>query len=143
MNQRSILLLALCLAVSASARAQSFGIDWFTVDGGGGTSAGGNYTLSGTIGQPDAGTLSGGSYSLQGGFWGGAIDVQPPVPPTLLVTYDGANTVLSWTPASPGFVLQVSSSLSPAAWGPAPSGPTNPVSILPTDPSRFYRLFHQ
>jgi hypothetical protein len=51
-----------------------YGLSWWTVDSGGGTSssAGGNYTLSGTIGQPDAGTLTDGSYRLEGGFWGGA-----------------------------------------------------------------------
>ena len=27
--------------------------------------------LSGTIGQPDAGTMSGGDYKLVGGFWSG------------------------------------------------------------------------
>jgi hypothetical protein len=29
-------------------------LDWFTIDGGGGTSTGGVYAVSGTIGQPDA-----------------------------------------------------------------------------------------
>lgn len=46
-------------------------IPWWTVDGGGGTSGSGNYTLSGTIGQSDPGDLVGGSYTLHGGFWVG------------------------------------------------------------------------
>ncbi len=55
---------------AAAASAQPFAIDWYTIDGGGGTSSGGNFTLSGTIGQPDAGpTMSGGSFTLTGGFW--------------------------------------------------------------------------
>jgi hypothetical protein len=62
------------LTLTASAHAQSYAITWWTVDGGGGTSTGGGYTLSGTIGQPDAGVLSGGGYTLTGGFWG--VDVQ-------------------------------------------------------------------
>jgi len=41
------------------------------VDGGGGTSSGALYTLSGPLGQPDAGGMSGGGYTLTGGFWGG------------------------------------------------------------------------
>ena len=49
-------------------------ITWYTIDGGGGTSTGGGFTLSGTIGQPDAGTLSGGAFTLKGGFWPGAFD---------------------------------------------------------------------
>ena len=50
-----------------------YSITWYTIDGGGGTSSGGSYTLSGTIGQPDAGpSLTGGSFSLTGGYWAGA-----------------------------------------------------------------------
>ncbi len=46
-------------------------IDWYTIDGGGAMNlTGGSYTLSGTIGQPDAGLMSGGNYKLDGGFWG-------------------------------------------------------------------------
>jgi hypothetical protein len=47
-------------------------INWWTIDGGGGTSesTSGQYVLQGTIGQPDAGTTTeGGTYSLRGGFW--------------------------------------------------------------------------
>ena len=46
-------------------------ITWYTIDGGGGTSSGGGFTLSGTIGQPDAGGMSGGSFDLLGGYWEG------------------------------------------------------------------------
>ncbi len=62
-----------------TANAQSrYALDWFTVDGGGGASTGGDFTLNGTIGQPDAGTMSGGNYSLAGGFWG-AIQTPPSI----------------------------------------------------------------
>lgn len=40
-----------------------------TIDGGGGTSSGGAYILSGTIGQPDAAYSAGGQYEILGGFW--------------------------------------------------------------------------
>lgn len=46
-------------------------IVWSTMDGGAGTSAGGPYELTGTIGQPDAGFSAGGDYELLGGFWPG------------------------------------------------------------------------
>ena len=46
-------------------------IRWHTIDGGGGTSSGGTYQLTGTIGQPDAEYLDGGPYELLGGFWVG------------------------------------------------------------------------
>lgn len=68
------LALVLTSSVFASRAHAQFSINWWTVDGGGGTSTGGTYTLSGTIGQPDAGTvMTGGSYSLTGGFWVGAV----------------------------------------------------------------------
>ncbi len=58
---------------SAAISGGTFGINWWTVDGGGGmSSTGGGYSLSGTIGQPDAGQMSGGGYVLAGGFWSGA-----------------------------------------------------------------------
>jgi len=43
----------------------------YTIDNGGGVSTGGDYSLVGTIGQPEAGAMSGGSYELLGGFWPG------------------------------------------------------------------------
>ena len=49
-----------------------FGVDWYTVDGGGQMwSTGGDFELGGTIGQPDAGAaaMTGGSFELTGGFW--------------------------------------------------------------------------
>ena len=67
------LVLILALVTTAAFAQAGYDLSWWTVDGGGavGLSADG-YTLSGTIGQPDAGTLSGGDYELSGGFWGGA-----------------------------------------------------------------------
>jgi hypothetical protein len=64
--------LALLAGTLSAAPSGTFSIDWWTADGGGGTSSGGDFTLSGTAGQADAGALSGGGLSLQGGFWGGA-----------------------------------------------------------------------
>ena len=127
------------LGLAAAAHAQSFVIDWSTVDGGGGASAGGVYTMSGTIGQPDAGTLSGGSYSLTGGFWGVAA---PPSAgaPRLFIQYSGGVANISWSPAPAGYVLQVNDTLNPASWANAPSGAANPVGVATTGPARFFRL---
>ncbi|MDW8319276.1 MAG: hypothetical protein RMN53_15710, partial [Anaerolineae bacterium] len=78
-----LLLIALGALLGASAAlAQTgggFDLTWNTVDGGGGTSVGGNVSLTGSIGQPDASApLSGGGYTLVGGFWG-EIRVSRPV----------------------------------------------------------------
>jgi hypothetical protein len=61
--------------VLAQSPEQTYDLSWWTVDGGGGTSAAaGNYTLDGTAGQPDPGpVLSGEGYNLEGGFWGGGV----------------------------------------------------------------------
>ena len=57
------------VAFSLRTSAQNYSIDWYKVAGGGGTSTGGVYSLSGMIGQPDAsGAMTGGGYSLTGGF---------------------------------------------------------------------------
>lgn len=62
----------LALLTGAALSAGDYALDWWTVDGGGATSsAGGDYALGGTIGQPDAGLMTGGGYTLGGGFWGG------------------------------------------------------------------------
>src|SRR3954471_20749330 len=113
MNQRNsirktllLLLLLLSLAVPGL-YAQSYSIDWFTIDGGGGTSTGGLYSVSGTIGQPDAGHMSGGSYTIDGGFWGIIAAVQTPGAPLLRIFNTPTNTiVVAWPAPSTGFSLQ-------------------------------------
>jgi len=121
--------------------AQSYSIDWFTIDGGGGTSSGGPYTLSGTIGQADAGEMSGGNYTLQGGFWS-IFAVQVPGSPTLLILPAGLGlATISWNPNSPGFVLQMNNTVdNPAGWTDAPSGSANPTTVPSTGNQKFYRL---
>lgn len=70
------LAVALCLMTVVTLLAlpdapTSLTIPWWTTDGGGGTSKGGSFSLSGTAGQADAGRMTGGTYSLTGGFWNG------------------------------------------------------------------------
>jgi len=48
---------------------------------------------------------------------------------------------ISWTPNTPGFLLQESASLSPINWTNSPSAATNPVAVPATLPKKFYRLF--
>jgi len=69
-----VLLLTLFVLLSLTASSQSadsYELTWSTIDGGGGKSAGGDYILTGTIGQPDTDWSSGGDYELLGGFWPG------------------------------------------------------------------------
>jgi hypothetical protein len=74
MKQRLLLvsLITLFLLITVStgfAYVSGYSLPWWTVDGGGGTSISAQYSLNGTIGQPDGGMLSGGEYKLSGGFW--------------------------------------------------------------------------
>src|SRR2546425_3209748 len=92
---KAILLAGLILSITAAAvHAQSYTIDWFTIDGGGGTSTGGVYSVSGTIGQPDAGHMSGGNYTIDGGFWGIIAASQTPGSPLFRVVLSSTNTVV-------------------------------------------------
>ena len=78
----SMVLLMFAAAALAGLEAPGgYDLSWNTVDGGGGTSSGGAYELSGTIGQPDAGTtMTGGAFTLAGGFWPGAGPAVNPCP---------------------------------------------------------------
>jgi len=65
------------LAVTASFAQSSggeFEIVKSSIDNGGGVAAGGAYSLTGTVGQPDAQpqVAKGGDFALAGGFWGNA-----------------------------------------------------------------------
>lgn len=67
---------ALALSVVSASTSQvlaggsAYSVMWYTVDAGGGTSTSVVYSLSGTIGQPDAHPpASSGRYALAGGFW--------------------------------------------------------------------------
>jgi hypothetical protein len=63
-------LFALNVRVGYAAPRATYEISWYTIDGGGAQDlSGGTYTLSGTVGQFDAGSQSGGSYALNGGYW--------------------------------------------------------------------------
>ncbi len=87
------------LAITISVRAQSYSIDWYKIAGGGGTSTGGVYAVSGTIGQHDAGEpMTGGNYSLTGGFWALVSVVQTPGLPNLTINFVGPNSVkVAWS----------------------------------------------
>jgi hypothetical protein len=143
--------LSFLLSALTVATAQSYSIDWFTIDGGAGTSAGGPYSLTGTIGQPDANqqAMTGGNFSLNGGFWS-LVAVQTLNAPPLrvqLVTTDTAR--IFWPSSSEGFVLQQNTNLNNvtvSGWVSAPQpvtddGTTKSIIVNPPTGNRFYRLF--
>lgn len=140
MNAAKLCLLVALGALSAMAQ---YSIDWSTVDGGGGRSTGGVYSVTGTVGQPDAGgPMTNGQYSLTGGFWALPQVVQVEGAPTLMIAAAGAGQAqISWTPASTNWILQERLSLTSGTWSNSASGVTNPIVVPATMPTKFYRLF--
>jgi hypothetical protein len=74
-NQLIGLTLGIIALFATAAIAADFSLDWCTIDNGGQMfTTGGDFELSGTIGQPDAGVVTaGGDFTLTGGFWIGVI----------------------------------------------------------------------
>ena len=143
---RLIAILFIGMALSMTTHAQTgdnFTLTWSTLDGGGGTSAGGAYSMSGTVGQPDAGLASGGLFTLEGGFWPGTV---PEPGPRLRITLSGGGSVvISWPKSATGFKLQHRLALLTGTWSdvttaPLTFGDEKLVALSATDPQRFYRL---
>lgn len=90
--------LFVCFLLLPVAQAQSgdqYILEWSTIDGGGGRSSGGDYVLTGTTGQPDAGYHGGDNYELLGGFWVGG--------PLCIVNFeDFANFAEYWMQSGTG-----------------------------------------
>jgi hypothetical protein len=126
--------------------AQQFTIDSRSISGGGGLSTNGQYSLSGTIGQPDAGVaMNGGNYSVTGGFWSLISVIQTTGAPALTVAHSGNSVTISWPSPSTGFVLQQNSDLATTNWIPANSiiaddGTTKSITITSATGNLFFRL---
>ena len=133
------------LTVVTDAVSGQFALDWSTVDGGGGSSTGGVYSVSGTIGQPDTGAMSGGNFTLQGGFWAALAVVQTPGTPTLSIQATNQTLVLTWPAPATGYVLQENPSLTTTNWTTVSNAPAvvvgeKRVTIASPLGNRFYRL---
>jgi hypothetical protein len=136
------------LLLPAAASAQSYSIDWYKISGGGGmNSTGGVYSVSGTIGQHDAGgPMTGGNYSVTGGFWA-LYAVQTPGAPLLSIVRTTTNTVaVFWPSPSTGWTLQQNTNgIATVNWSNAPGtiqddGTTKTLIVNPPTGNRFYRL---
>jgi hypothetical protein len=143
----SFTIICFTCVTATSLHAQNYSVDWHTIDGGGGTSTGGLYSVSGTIGQPDAGVMAGGNYSVAGGFWGIVGAVQTPGAPFLTVHRTPTNALMvSWPSPSTGFVLQHSMNLNTPSWTAPPEtivddGAIRFIIVSPPTGNRYFRLF--
>ncbi|MGA2855037.1 MAG: hypothetical protein ABSE90_13025 [Verrucomicrobiota bacterium] len=134
-------------AFSFRAWGQSYSIDWYKIAGGGGTSTGGTYQVSGTIGQHDAGgAMTGGNYSLTGGFWSLISVVQTAGAPMLYISQSGGTVTVYWQNVS-GWSLQQNNDLAvPAGWsassGVVDDGTNKSLTITSPAGNLFFRLSH-
>jgi hypothetical protein len=141
----AVALLLSITGLQSTASAQSYSIDWYKIAGGGGTSTGGTYQVSGTIGQPDAsGAMTGGNYSLTGGFWALISVVQTSGAPTLYISHSGNTVTVYWQNVS-GWTLQQNNNLTtPAGWSGNSSwtttNGTNYLNVVNPTGNLFYRL---
>lgn len=153
MNTKPLSLgVALASLLAGSALAQSggnFAITESTIDGGGLThSAGGSFSLAGTVGQPDAGAQTGGGYTLEGGFWHSVILVQLPTGSQLKIKIvGGPRVVISWPVSEAGWTLQSNPNLSGGDWTTVASTvvdtATEHTVTLPANGNQFFRLHKQ
>jgi hypothetical protein len=141
---KSLTLLAGVL-IPATSFTQQYSINWYKIAGGGGTSTGGVYFVSGTIGQPDAsGAMTGGNYSLTGGFWSLISVVQTVSAPILIITHSGNTVKVLWPYPSTGWTLQQNADLTTANWtgsgGISNDGVNNFITITSPAGNLFFRL---
>lgn len=141
-----MLIFLLGLAIPATAATLNVSIGWWTVDGGGGTSTGDIYSITGTVGQPDTEAMSGSAFALQGGFWS-LVAVQTAGAPTLSIFHTGTNTVVvSWPSPSAGWNLQQNTNgIQTLNWsnvvsGIQDDGTIKTLIVNPPTGNRFYRL---
>ncbi len=140
------LLILASLVVHLSAQAQSYSIDWYKIAGGGGTSTGAVYSVTGTIGQHDAsGAMSGGNYSITGGFWSLINVVQTPGAPGLNISRSGNTVTVYWQNVSGWNLIQSSNLTTPigswsASSAPTLTGGTNYLNLVNPAGNLFFRL---
>lgn len=142
---KKLILIACCL-LPMIVLAQSYSVDWNKVAGGGGTSTGGTYEVSGTIGQHDAsGAMSGGNYSITGGYWAMINVVQTPGAPTLFISRSNNVATVYWQNVSGWNLIQNGNLATPvASWSasssPTLTGGTNYFSVTNPVGNIFFRL---
>ncbi len=141
------LILAWSLLLAATGFAQPYPIGWYKIAGGGAMSTNGQFTVTGSIGQPDAGmAMSGGNYSLTGGFWSLISVVQTAGAPTLTIAHSGNTVKVSWSYPSTGWTLQQNLDLTAANWSPSggisDDGVNNFIILTSPAGNLFFRLQH-
>jgi hypothetical protein len=131
--------------IGSIAFGQQYSVDWHKIAGGGGLSTNGQYSVSGTIGQPDAGgAMTNGQYSVTGGFWALISVVQISGAPTLYISHSTNTVTIFWQNVS-GWNLQQNNNLTAtnnwsASTGVTTSNGTNYWSVTNPTGNLYFRL---
>ncbi len=135
---------ACCLLVFYDSSAgEDYHVDWFAIEGGGGESSGGEYSLSGAVSQPESGgSMSGSDFSVDAGFLS-VITVEGP-PLRIALSADATITV-AWQSSFTTHPLQQSSDLTPESWEDsaypiADDGITKSITFTAAPGKLFFRL---
>ena len=137
---------AVFLACGQTRAHAGYSMAWSRIAGGGGTSSSAQYTLSGTIGQYDAGgPMQGGNLILTGGFWSDEAVQTPGVPSLRIFATGNGPLVVAWPGSPDDWRLEQCSDLATAAWSVVNGtvtvvGAENQFVIPYPSGDRFFRL---
>ncbi len=137
--------LGLAFLGSCATYAGHLSVNNLRISPGGGTSSGGNFRLTTTLGQPTRLALGGGSFRLNTSISSLTV-IQTPGAPLVDLKIFGPNLVLSWALPTTEYRLQMNADLALTnAWTPVIQSPvTNQgivsVSLPPPAGNRFFRL---
>ena len=98
-----------------------FEITKSTIDAGGASTPGPRFSLTGTVGQPDAAPRfapADNRFAVEPGFWPGGTVVPTPGAPELTMRPGAARdtAILAWPVTANGYILQESPDLAPGSW---------------------------
>lgn len=125
-------------------------LHWSLFDGGGGTAAGGDFSVASSVGRPEAGASHGGDFAVAGAF--GVIQAvtelpPPPVAVTLQVSVENGAVVISWPgDGTERILLEETTALEDeSSWvlvdaTPQSDATTSRVRVSLSAGHRFYRL---
>ena len=142
-----LLTLTAALALAITTQAQPFEVQTTFIGAPAGVSRNGAFTVSGVVGQPEAGSVAGGGFTSEGG-WPAPIIVESPGAPTLRIDFhraSGAVTV-AWPASATGHTLEGNADVNdPEGWTdvsttPVEVGDQLEVDLQPLDEARYFRL---
>lgn len=123
-----------------SVHAQSYSLDSATIQFSAGESAGGGFSVVGSLEMSSPEPSTGGGFSMSGAVTATLVVESSDSVPTLFIQGSAEGIVITWTDDTGSFTLEETDTLGSGEWTEIPSGNASPVIISPDVPTRFYRL---